>query len=1021
MKLLPHRWRRQPESPAEKQPSDDSSSNEKKPAADATDDPFSNSNFTDAQKDILKAQAYTEDKDAKSEGLLAIYRYANRTEMLIILISTVCSIGSGLPVPLMIIVFGQLVGNISSTGINAGAGASQGGSIIPGDRTNMILYLVYLAIAEFFLTLIATAGWQYIGRRMARKVREHYLRALLRQNVGFFDTFGTGKVTSHITGDMNAIQDASSEKVGLTIKTTALMIAAFVVGFVQYWALALILSSSLIAIMLVGGALGQPMKKFSDSSTESASRASTIAEETFAAVKTVIATNMQQRLTERYHKPVVQAETASRKSKATLGLILAVTMCIVNLMYGLAFWQGNRFIRGGTSIDVGGIIITLLAIMTGSFTIASMAPSFQAFVAGSTAAASIFKVIDRASPIDVDVHEGQDAAQISGQMEFRDVRLAYPSRPDIEALRGFTLSVPAGKTTALVGPSGSGKTSVVGVLERFYNIIGGSVTIDGLEIDQYDLVSLRRQISLVSQEPRLFGYSIHDNIAFGLPEAEVATMSKEQLEQRVKDAARKAHAESFISNLPQGYDSVIGNVGVSLSGGQRQRIAIARAIISNPRILLLDEATSALDTESEQEVQAALTEMSRGRTTISIAHRLSTIRHADSIAVVSAGEVCEQGTHQELLQRDGIYKKLVDAQSVGGDRKDELAEAERAGSVDETELALGKKDTMQSTKSGLGRRSTADVEQGPGDDSQSSPSVWKSMGFVYRMNYPERWSLFLGCVLSVISGAVQPVTAVLFAKSIFAVASPPGYGRGVNFWAAMYLMMAFVALLSLGGRGAAFAKCSAALSRRFRMNLFAFIVSREAVWFDRLENSAGMLATLLSTEPENVAGVSGATLGTLVDGAVTLIGGCILALALGWKLALVCIALVPLLLISGFLNVALLGKFQEQAKKTFEESASFASELISGIRTVASCSREGFVWDLYHQQLYEAERKGLRWVIVSSASYAASQAVPFLIFALVFWYGGRLVSSGEYGPEQFFIGECAPSTFVLRWISLTST
>ena len=273
------------------------------------------------------------------------------------------------------------------------------------------------------------------------------------------------------------------------------------------------------------------------------------------------------------------------------------------------------------------------------------------------------------------------------------------------------------------------------------------------------------------------------------------------------------------------------------------------------------------------------------------------------------------------------------------------------------------------------------------------------------MNRPERFTLLLGSLMYVISGAVKTVNAVIFDKSIFALATPPGYGRGVNFWALMYLMMGFVALLSLAGRGFAFAKCSVALSRRLRMNLFAFILSREAVWFDRSENSAGMLASLLSTEPENVAGVSGATLGALIDGAVTLIGGCVLSLALGWKLTLVCISMVPVLLVCGFANVFMLGKFQERAKKTFEESASFASELISGIRTVASFSREDYVWGQYHQQLYDAERNGYTWVLVSSLFFAASQAIPYLIFSLVFWYGGRLVSSGEYGPEQFFIGK----------------
>ena len=596
----------------------------------------------------------------------------------------------------------------------------------------------------------------------------------------------------------------------------------------------------------------------------------------------------------------------------------------------------------------------------------------------------------------------------------------------MSALRAFNLHIAAGKTTALVGPSGSGKTSVVGLIERFYNAAEGIVAIDGVQIDKYNLASLRSQISMVSQEPILFRQSIRDNIAYGLPQSRMDELTKEQIDDLVKDAAIRAHALGFIMALPEGFESVVGD-RVSLSGGQRQRVAIARAIISDPKILLLDEATSALDTESEREVQAALTEMARERTTVIVAHRLATIRGADSIAVVEEGRVCEQGTHQELLEKGGVYKTLVDAQSVSG----EYSAAGRAPSVSESFESLGRISTHHSHDAAGRRTSTGRMERknttlsnaGDKASDEDAPipeySLWQIIRFVYVFNGPERALLFTGCAISLITGLLMPVNAVLFAKSIFSLAAPPGYGRGINFWALMYLMLGFVALLAHGGRGAAFGICSARLTRRIRMHLFAFYLSQEAPWFDRPENSPGRLTSLLSTEPENVAGVSGATLGALIDGAVTLIGGCVLALAIGWKLALVCISVVPLLLFSGFASIAMLGKFQDRAKKLFEESASFACEAIAGVRTVASLSREDYVWRLYHEQLYDAERNGNNWVLLSSMFYALSQATPYLIFALVFWYGGGLAASGEYSPEQFFIGKSSFSTINITFPMLT--
>jgi ATP-binding cassette subfamily B (MDR/TAP) protein 1 len=329
-------------------PSDSNTPNE------PSEDDFAKADLSEAQVKILKDQIGFPN-DAKAT-IFAVYRYAGALEFAMIAVSAICSTAAGLVTPLMILVFGQLVGDLSDS---VAAGGSVGGNIASNQR---ILYLVYLAIASFGLEWIATAGWQQSGRRIARRTREEYLRALLRQNIGFFDSFGAGKMTSHITSDMNAIQEAISEKVGLTISTTATFIGSFVVGFVQYWALALILSSALPAIMILLGIISVPMTSSGKKAGEGASEAATVVDEAFSAIKSVIALNMQERMRDRYATHTRHVEYWSSRTKSYTGGMLAVMMCIINLMYGLAFWQGARFLNAGRIDDIGAIIITLLAV-----------------------------------------------------------------------------------------------------------------------------------------------------------------------------------------------------------------------------------------------------------------------------------------------------------------------------------------------------------------------------------------------------------------------------------------------------------------------------------------------------------------------------------------------------------------------------------------------------------------------------------------------------------------------------------
>lgn len=642
----------------------------------------------------------------------------------------------------------------------------------------------------------------------------------------------------------------------------------------------------------------------------------------------------------------------------------------------------------------------------------------QHFASGVAAASKIYATIDRNSPIDPLSEEGETLDHVEGTVELRHVKHIYPSRAEVVVMDDVNLVIPAGKTTALVGASGSGKSTIVGLVERFYDPVGGQVLLDGHDLSTLNLHWLRRQIALVQQEPILFSQTIRENIRNGLIGSKYAEEPEEQQTARIIEAAKKANAHDFISSLPEGYETHVGERGFLLSGGQKQRVAIARAIVSDPKILLLDEATSALDTKSEGVVQHALEEASKGRTTIVIAHRLSTIRDADNIVVMRQGRIVEQGTHDELLELRQAYYNLVSAQRIGGD-EDETQDTEKGTETSDDELVR-----IQSSKSGsravdpedeklaLGRsRSQKSVSSKVLADKHSGGapkySLWTIIKFILGFNRSEWHIMCVGFFFTVIAGAAQPVQGVFFAKAIITLSQPLSQRHkirhDIDFWSLMYLMLAFVDFFAMCIQGIAFAYCSESLVQRARDGAFRRFLRQDIAFFDEDENSTGALTSFLSTEATHLSSISGATLGTLLSCSTTLIVAIVVSLSIGWKLALVCMCALPVILGTGFFRFWILAKFTATAQKHYEKSAGYACEHTNAIRTVASLTTEGEIFDEYSRQLREQLRESLKSNIRNSSLYAASQSAMFLAFALGFWYGGRLLVRGEYSLFQFFI------------------
>ena len=494
-------------------------------------------------------------------GYKDLYRYATRNDLLIMLVSGICAIAAGAAMPLMTVVFGSLAGTFQ--------GFFQGDTSGFSDQVNhLTLYFVYLAIGEFVTIYVATVGFIYTGEHISGKIREHYLASILRQNIGYFDKLGAGEITTRITADTNLVQDGISEKVGLTLTALATFITAYVIGYIKYWKLTLILTSTIVAIFFTMGGLGNMIVKWNKQSLASYAEGGTVAEEVISSIRNAVAFGTQDKLAREYDAHLVQAERAGFRMKAIQGSMIGFLMCYVYLTYALAFWQGSRYLVWG-EMSLSDVLTILLAIMIGAFALGNVAPNLQAFTTAVAAASKIYATIDRVSPLDPKSEHGEKVKEVEGTIELRNIKHIYPSRPEVVVMEDVSLTIPAGKTTALVGASGSGKSTIVGLVERFYDPVGGQVFLDSHDVQNLNLRWLRQQVSLVSQEPTLFATTIGNNIRHGLIGTEHDDLPAEQTQGLVENAARMSNAHDFITQLPEGYNTNVGERGFLLSGGQK--------------------------------------------------------------------------------------------------------------------------------------------------------------------------------------------------------------------------------------------------------------------------------------------------------------------------------------------------------------------------------------------------------------------------------------------------------------------
>lgn len=511
--------------------------------------------------------------------------------------------------------------------------------------TQLISVFLGLVVLQGLCSMGHSYLTAWVSQNVIADFRKHLFAHLQTLTVSFFSRRRTGELLSRLMSDVTVIQSLVTETPVDTVKQLVTFIGGITFLLLMNWQLCLLILILLPLLVVVSKLFGRRLKSLSTSIQDHTATLSTLAEEVISGIRIVKSFVQAQREKDRFADQVDQTLRLTLNRAGIMAVFIPVISLMTFSSATAVLWYGGRQVIDGT-VTPGDLFAFVLfaGILIGPFSTAARV--FTQIKEAQGATQRVFEILDAQPDID-DRPGAQPLVTVQGHMRVENVSFGYDPRYSV--LSNLSFEAKPGELVALVGPTGAGKTTVINLLHRFYDPLEGRVTIDGRDLRDVTLESWYRQIALVPQETILFGGTILDNIRYGKMEAE---------EPAVLEASQAAHAHDFITDLPDGYHTLVGEKGVNLSGGQRQRIAIARAILKNPRILLLDEATSSLDTDSERLVQEALQRLMVGRTTFVVAHRLSTIQRADRILVLDKGQLVEQGTHAQLLARKGLYHYL---------------------------------------------------------------------------------------------------------------------------------------------------------------------------------------------------------------------------------------------------------------------------------------------------------------------------------------------------------------------------
>ena len=945
--------------------------------------------------------------EQQSISLFRIYGHlCEPIDWLFIVLAIIGSIGAGVSMPIMSYLISDVysdVGNTSESRDTAYNIEIMKAMVKKTMNDQIKRQLIYGAIS-FVCNFMSVTFWSLVGNRCVYNLKRKYFTTILSQEQGWFDSNNAFEFATKVQAQLEQVEQGIGDKVGMVLTMVAQCIIGFIFAFMASWKLTLVMLCVAPLIIFFSMFLMMAMRKGIMLARKTWETAGGIAEEMLYNIKTVASfANFEYEL-RRFYEKVEVVWQIDLVNTCKLGFSVGFIIFFLNLCIFLAFIYGRTLVKKdynsnkGRDFTGGDVISAAFCTLMGIAGIGMIAPNIKTIQESCSAASDYFNLYERKPAMDLtNSIERPPLSDIHGRIEFNGVNFYYPSDPNQRLiLNGIDLVFEPGQKVALVGESGCGKSTTVNLIERLYDITGGQLLIDGIEISRYDIQYLRSLIGYVQQEPVLFNKSIRENLIFGREEY---LNSIGNIDDLIQTACDEAYATEFINNLPDGLDYVVGIKGGKLSGGQKQRIAIARAILARPKILILDEATSALDNKSEKEVQRALDNISqKSVTTVIIAHRLSTIKNADLIYAIKGGRVLEQGTHKELLAKGGYYAGLVRSQLA----QDEIETQNKIEEIERKKTSIKRRNTEEEVQFQRKDKEISLTEQ----DISVRPCVIISELCDYKKD------LILACIGAVILGCLSPINGYIMAKAINAINS--SY-QTVRYDDGLKYALIFLAFAFLQGIGNClmlwkFLSCGLTLARIYRKKIMRKYLQFHLSYFDVPTNSPGSLLTKMSIDTMELNQLVNSILGTTIQCSCVLVVGLIIGCYFEYRLTLIDFCFVPFIVIA---NVIRRGMMQGSSKKGIKanvEAGGILSECVINTKTIFSFNFQPTAIKMYLDAIEFIRQQFFRDALISGFFIGLGSFCSFAANAAVYAAAKKFILDGSLDSEDMAIAMSVVTT-----------